>query len=316
MAIIPDVPYVSVDIVVDGRALPEYLDEDDHESLSSNSTIKYVECVSGSKFAIRTNITGMEPWDLDGGDIVLEDYFLDGKWVDGAVKSFPLNRHHAISVRHAARHREGGTWKERDFMFADLVTTEDAISKTLKPDLKDLGTITVKLYYAELLEKRQKTQHNHQRVKFGHENLHEKHLKGQAMSYQAKLGEAVPIQGPATVSARRLGEAFAVFTFRYRSRRDLQTMYLIPRSASPVPLEDRPEESLNREELLELLRRQKQQARQDEQAAIKKELKRERTEDDDSDDDLVMISSRRPVKSFKSSTNVDTGIETIDLTDA
>ena len=34
-------------------------------------------------------------------------------------------------------------------------------------------------------------------------------------------------------------------------------MYLIPRSASPVPLEDRPEESLNRKELLELLRRQK-----------------------------------------------------------
>ncbi|TIA57871.1 hypothetical protein D6C83_03728 [Aureobasidium pullulans] len=157
MAIIPDVPYVSVDIVVDGRALPEYLDEDDHESLSSNSTIKYVECVSGSKFGIRVDLNGMEPWDLEGGDIVLEDYFLDGKWVDGAVKSFPLNRHHAISVRHAARHREGGTWKERDFMFADLVTTEDAISKTLKPDLKDLGTITVKLYYAELLEKRSST---------------------------------------------------------------------------------------------------------------------------------------------------------------
>jgi len=35
---------------------------------------------------------------------------------------------------------------------------------------------------------------------------------------------------------------------------DLQTMYLIPRSASPVSLEDRPEESLNRDELL---RRQK-----------------------------------------------------------
>ncbi|TIA09081.1 hypothetical protein D6C80_08841 [Aureobasidium pullulans] len=242
MAIIPDVPYVSVDIVVDGRALPEYLDEDDHESLSSNSTIKYVECVSGSKFGIRTNITGMEPWDLEGGNAVLEDYFLDGKWVDGAVKHFPLNRHHALS--------------ERDFMFADLVTTEDAISKTVKPDLKDLGTISVKLYYAELLEKRQKTKHYDQRVKVGHENLHEKHLKGQAMSYQAKLGEAVPIKDPAS-----------------------------------------------------------QQARQDEQAAIKKELKRERTEDDDSDDDLMIISSRRPAKSFKSSTNVDTGIETIDLTD-
>jgi hypothetical protein len=29
----------------------------------------------------------------------------------------------------------------------------------------------------------------------------------------------------------------------------------------------------------------------------------------------MIISSRRPAKSFKSSTNVDTGIETIDLTD-
>jgi hypothetical protein len=38
---------------------------------------------------------------------------------------------------------------------------------------------------------------------------------------------------------------------------DLQTLRLIPRSPTPVPLEDRPQESLNREELLELLRRQK-----------------------------------------------------------
>jgi hypothetical protein len=38
---------------------------------------------------------------------------------------------------------------------------------------------------------------------------------------------------------------------------DLQTLYLIPRSPSPIPLEDRPEGDLTREELLELLRRQK-----------------------------------------------------------
>ncbi|OBW63611.1 MAG: Uncharacterized protein AUREO_063230 [Aureobasidium pullulans] len=93
---------------------------------------------------------------------------------------------------------------------------------------------------------------------------------------------------------------------------DLQNLCLIPRSPSPIPLEDRPEESLSREELIELLRRQK--VRQEEQAAIKQELKRERTQDDDSDDDLMIISSRRHAKSFKSSTNVDTGIETIDLT--
>lgn len=38
---------------------------------------------------------------------------------------------------------------------------------------------------------------------------------------------------------------------------DLQTLGLIPRSPSPVPLEDRAEETLTREELLEVFRKQK-----------------------------------------------------------
>ncbi|TIA68228.1 hypothetical protein D6C76_08261 [Aureobasidium pullulans] len=312
MAIIPDVPYVSVDIVVDGRALPEYLDEDDHESLSSNSTIKYVECVSGSKFGIRVDLNGMEPWDLDGGNAVLVYYYLDGNWVDSTVIRFPLTRHHPQSLLRAARYREGGTWKQRDFIFADLKTSENVISKPSKRDLKHLGTITAKLYHVQILETGKEVYHDTEKLNIGHENVPEKHLKGQAMSHQTKLGEAVPIGHVSSISTRKMGDAFAVFKFRYRSHRDLQNLCLIPRSPSPIPLEDRPEESLSREELIELLRRQK--ARQEEQAAIKKELKRERTEDDDSDDDLMIISSRRHAKSFKSSTNVDTGIETIDLT--
>ncbi|THX13241.1 hypothetical protein D6D13_03755 [Aureobasidium pullulans] len=292
MAIIPDVPYVSVDIAVDGRALPEYLDEDDHESLSSNSTIKHVECVSGSKFGIRVDLNGMEPWDLDGGNAVLVYYYLGGNWVDSTVIRFPLTRHHPQSLLRAARYREGGTWKQRDFIFADLKTS--------------------KLYHVQILETGKEVYHDTEKLKIGHENVPEKHLKGQAMSHQTKLGEAVPIGHVSSISTRKMGDAFAVFKFRYRSHRDLQNLCLIPRSPSPIPLEDRPEESLSREELIELLRRQK--ARQEEQAAIKKELKRERTEDDDSDDDLMIISSRRHAKSFKSSTNVDTGIETIDLT--
>ena len=38
-------------------------------------------------------------------------------------------------------------------------------------------------------------------------------------------------------------------------------------------------------------------------------------EDDESDDDPVVISSRPPAKKLKTSTNADTGIESIDLTD-
>ncbi|KER00547.1 hypothetical protein AUEXF2481DRAFT_142753 [Aureobasidium subglaciale EXF-2481] len=128
-------------------------------------------------------------------------------------------------------------------------------------------------------------------------------------------GDPSRIPEPNTVRVRYLNdcEPFATFQFRYRSRRVLQILCLIPRSPSPVPLEDRPEESLSREELLELLRRQK--ARQEEQITIKRELKRERVDDDESDDELVVVSSRPPASKVKTSVNVDTGVETIDLTD-
>ncbi|KAH0006758.1 hypothetical protein KCU78_g12140, partial [Aureobasidium melanogenum] len=313
MAIIPDVPHVSVDIVVDGRPLPEYLDEDDEDSISPTSTIKYVECVSGSRFGIRTDLTGLRLEDLNGGDAVEVLYYLDGRYVTGIVLKFPTNN--LVSTRHTARYLDGRVWKERDFMFADLVTSEDGALSKPRPELKDLGMITAKLYHVQASKAKIRSYDRNSRsdLKIAHENIHEKHLKGQAISTQAKLGEAVTIGNLATVKTKRLGDAFAVFNFRYRSRRDLQTLYLIPRSPSPIPLEDRPEESLNREELLELLRRQK--ARQEEQIKIKQELKRERVEDDDSVDELVVVSSRPPAKQLKIFKDANTGVDTIDLTD-
>ncbi|KAH0364052.1 hypothetical protein KCU65_g6977, partial [Aureobasidium melanogenum] len=313
MAIIPDVPHVVVDIVVDGRPLPEYLDQDDDDSVSHESIIKYVECVSGSHFGIRVDLTGMEFKHLKRGNSIITDYYLDGQVVACAVHRFPLG-HLAVTTRPAARYREDGTWKERNFMFADLVTSEEGLSNKLRSDLKDLGTITVKHFYAHSNWSREAPFLDFPKVNVGQEVVHEKNLKGQAISNQAKLGEEVALGYLSTVDSRRLGNAFAEFQFRYRSRKDLQTLYLVPRSPSPVPLEDRPEETLNREELLELLRRQK--TRQEQKIAIKQELKRERIEDDESDNDQIVISSRPPAKQLKVFTDADTGIDTIDLTDA
>ncbi|KAI4721052.1 hypothetical protein E4T48_02746 [Aureobasidium sp. EXF-10727] len=322
MAIIPDVPHVAVDIVVDGRPLPEYLDEDDDDSISPDSTTKYVECVSGSRFGIRIDLTGMESKHLKRGNTVAADYFLDSTWVDGTPHRFPLGRR-AVTLHSTARYREAGIWKSRDFMFAELVTTEEGSSSKLRPELKDLGTITIELFYAHTNGGKQGgPSQDTPKIQVGQQEIHEKNLKGQAISYQAKLGDEVMIGNVPSVDSRRLGNAFAVFNFRYRSRRDLQTLYLVPRSPSPVLLEDRLEESLNREELLELLRRQKAcftlwraTARQDERIAIKKELKRERIEDDESDDELTVVSSRPSTRKLKISADASTGIETVDLTD-
>jgi hypothetical protein len=121
MAVIPDVPHVVVDIVVDGNPLPEYLDEDDSESVSSNSITKYVECVSGSSFAIRTDFTGMKRQYLRGGNAIETVHYIDGQHIDGNVHKTPWTQSGAWKHR-AARYKEGRTWLEREFRFADLVT--------------------------------------------------------------------------------------------------------------------------------------------------------------------------------------------------
>ncbi|KAG9683846.1 hypothetical protein KCU95_g18026, partial [Aureobasidium melanogenum] len=312
MAIIPDVPHVAVDIVVDGNPLPEYLDEDDEDSVSPTSTIKYVESVSGSHFGIRVNLNGMDRRHLKRGNAIIVEYYLDGQMVSDSVFRFPFHGH-SVYVRHGALYREGGIWLQRKFLFAALVTSEDVAHNKPRPELMDLGTITAKIYFSHAEGNYSVHGPDHTKIKL-HENIHEKHLKGQAISQQARLEDAVATSGVQPIKARKLGDAFAVYNFRYRSRKDLQTLYLIPRSPSPIPLEDRPEGDLTREELLELLRRQK--GRQEEQIKIKQELKRERIEDDEGDDDLVVLSPRPPAKQLKISTDADTGIDTIDLTDA
>jgi len=75
----------------------------------------------------------------------------------------------------------------------------------------------------------------------------------------------------------------------------LQGLYIIPRSPSPVPLEERDVDTLSMEELRELARRTKQEMLAMKQ--IKTEVKRERADDDDAgDEDDIEIHASRPVK--------------------
>lgn len=110
----------------------------------------------------------------------------------------------------------------------------------------------------------------------------------------------------------------------------LKALLIIPRSPSPVPLEDRDIDTLNAEEMRELLRQQKVRCRsitrvrlinqaqqRGEQARnVKVEgVKRERTSDGaltrHADDDVAFVSEKR---SRLNITVSETGVETIDLT--
>jgi len=72
--------------------------------------------------------------------------------------------------------------------FRSLLTlslAEDGALGKPRPELKDLGTITVKLYRVQA-GKSEYRDYADYKVKVGHTNIHEKHLKGQAISTQAK----------------------------------------------------------------------------------------------------------------------------------
>jgi hypothetical protein len=203
MAIIPGVPQVRVDIVVDGHQLPEYLDEDNSESKTSTSITKYVECKAGTRFAIRVNVASLGRRHLEGGNSAEVMYYVDGQQIDGLVLQRPWPSADDVFARHTTRYRECGTWKERDLMFTDLVTSmlfacylfrssltlslaEDEAYSKPRPELNDLGTITVKFYIARAGKTEYCDYGDSSEFNVGHENIHEKHLKGQAISTQAK----------------------------------------------------------------------------------------------------------------------------------
>lgn len=123
MAIVPDVPHVVVEILVDGHPLTEYLAKDDDDSVNADSTTRYVECMPSSNFAIRTTDTGLGHPHFQGGQAVDIAYYLDGQDVDGTVILTPWPSGH-IYLHSSCRYMEGGKWMERDFKFADLVTSK------------------------------------------------------------------------------------------------------------------------------------------------------------------------------------------------
>ncbi|KAF2418229.1 hypothetical protein EJ08DRAFT_683937 [Tothia fuscella] len=122
---------------------------------------------------------------------------------------------------------------------------------------------------------------------------------------ELKLYRTVVIQEYSPVAAE--GTVREHFLLLIRSTADLQAKMIIPRSPTPVPLEERAVDELTPEEMRELLVRQRKREARDQLARvrIKSEFKRER-KDTTSDDDVEVL-QQPPRKRIKAA-------ETIDLT--
>ncbi|KAF7509839.1 hypothetical protein GJ744_007350 [Endocarpon pusillum] len=85
----------------------------------------------------------------------------------------------------------------------------------------------------------------------------EKALKGKALSLSTSFGDTIPTGGTRACKGTYLDSIpVAAFDFKYRSRTALQQLMIIPRSPSPVPLEQKSIDDLTAEEARELVRRQ------------------------------------------------------------
>ncbi|KAL8930202.1 MAG: hypothetical protein Q9208_000819 [Pyrenodesmia sp. 3 TL-2023] len=231
-------------VAVNGNRVQEYVDEElEVEKENPELAVKYIEAESGAEFTIDVEVTRQTAFKTENLEIQVH---LDGKWAAGeyVYRSKVLQSNNYVLKIGGATRMVNGSCEFRAFMFSDVRQTNEASKWALdKRDRNDLGSITIKAFHVKLGATRSRSSES-----WEHEDadtnaaVPEKELKGLAITHLARVfvdGNQCP---------------FAVFRFRYCSKKALQSMLLIPRTPSPTPLADRPIDSLSAEEARQLLR--------------------------------------------------------------
>ncbi|KZM22349.1 hypothetical protein ST47_g6512 [Ascochyta rabiei] len=297
MAVLPSQPAIEVSVVCNGAALQEY--EDDEDAPNGTVMTKYVEAVSGAEFHVRWTIT--KPWPQY---TILFELWLDQKYTDS---EFAQQKHfndpsYSSTIEGATSMINGQSFLHK-FCFAALTVDENKagqLEKNIMQDIQKMGEITVKAYFVKNLSPSatvdQALPNKIEQVG----KIPEKALKGRTLSHQISL-RAPQVRAPYSTYA-------------------LKSLLLIPRSPTPVPLEDKDVDALSPEELRELVRRQRVRDAASrtvkQEAGVKRERPNERSSalpDNTDDDELLVVSTKRRRETYPTNTNKD-GMEEIDLT--
>ncbi|KAK2813107.1 hypothetical protein FQN50_000784 [Emmonsiellopsis sp. PD_5] len=261
--------HFEVTVEVDKETAQEY--EADEDGTRPNEVVKYIESKAGATFGVRVNVKKGYAFDSDSLSVQLD---IDGQYAGGAVtkKEEFLACPEYSYVLNGQKCREAGNCYKKPFKFVDAVVSEN--SKIVTPNSK-IATIQVGIWRAKRRRPKKPTTSSTSFTPLG--EISEKSTKGQAISHTASFAPKEAIKPFNFIDARFLGNnPIATFTFKYRSKKALQGLLIIPRTPSPVPLEDRPVEDLTVEEMRILIERQRREA------AIKHEhaqaVKRERSD--------------------------------------
>ncbi|TLD18924.1 ATP-dependent RNA helicase [Venturia nashicola] len=310
MAILPGFPGLEADILVNDIARKEYIDPDSLDEDSPNTVTTYIEAEADVSFVVQLRRDHRFKYRSNELCCIVS---LDGKKVRHLLlKDNTAVGYNAVSIDASYYENDMGSFKKK-FFFSTL-TTSDApmkpLDKKLLAEMKALGQITISIHRV-VTSGEDLNAAKAKEIAFTTGDISEKALKGKAISRTTKLGPPIPTIPPRTYSATWTDprdKPFAVFNFRYRSMNDLKAELIVPRSASPVPLEKRAVEDLSQGEMRELLKRQKQQL--EEAARVKRESRKNMKHERDGgavvnvdDDELSVLPAKRR------------RIETVDLTE-
>ncbi|KAI7286123.1 hypothetical protein KC345_g1316 [Hortaea werneckii] len=216
MAVHPEVPGLTVSVDVDGQDLPEYEDEDAQDA-QPEVVIKYVEAISGAEFKTSLRFDAQEFQHSE--QTIVISVSCDGEFM---CQKYFTPKHMASTRRQVMGHWVGmgrdGQQIKKAMMFSDLAISENQVNKNLLGKLESLGTITITCSKGRLSLRQSRT--GRPSLKKGalvEGPLSEKNLKGQSITHHTTYGPEIP-NPYSTYTAHKIGEPFATFKFKYRSR--------------------------------------------------------------------------------------------------
>ncbi|KAL2063672.1 hypothetical protein VTL71DRAFT_5477 [Oculimacula yallundae] len=248
MAILQGVPGLEVFIQSANEDLPEYVDEGEFTQSKfahlpeGKRSQKYVECKTDSEFRIRLVVK--HPFTLDCQSLSFKAN-VDGHGIAQATCTqawFQRCSGYYMEMISARLDRISPTQiSSRALKFSSIKKVDDPDSYRVKKDAKALtgiGEIVVSVHRSE--------QRNVQNPAAGSYGLSqhkpptevaEKALKGKAISHGVSYGEQKIVSriSKETTDIDGPNNPIGVFVFKYRSREDLQSELVIPRSPSPAP---------------------------------------------------------------------------------
>ncbi|KAM0325325.1 hypothetical protein ACHAQA_007310 [Verticillium albo-atrum] len=263
MAIDSAVPGIEAWVEVNGVRATEYQDDDGEQGVNElgarHQLCKYIESADNAVFTVQVDLTSHVLRNVPlPCDTLVTYLFVDGNPIRSTCSFVRPMLADPIRIHFEGKHVDSqypGYINVNKLVFSAVSTVDDADTLRIENDLRtarNIGLIQLRFCVGT---NRGPLENYHwpQQAENHASELAEKSLKGKAISHGTSFakGQYQPSRGYVNMEYPYGSTPFAVFNFKYRSRRALQQELVIPRTPTPDP-EQHVLEGLSAEEVRRL----------------------------------------------------------------